>query len=270
MAKTKEEVRTQLINILQIDEKEFNRLLRERVIAKEGSSYAVGLSINQYIKYIKEKNSIQEVNIEELARILGYSQPKSIDELVKEGVVVKIRPGVFDANKSSQNYVKKLKDKKGAFQSNVTGKDSIEDLAYRQQAAKTKKEEEEYRKVKRINDIEEGDLIPSDILIEYLGPMAGQVNRSLDGLIVAFKREFGDKFTASFSEAVEANINNCKKSFSESHHKVLNRIDEIRAEVTESKSDRKSDQQMDDEEQGHQQRHKPSSTKVPEAEPYED
>lgn len=230
-AKTNTEIKKNLMKVFQIknDNAEFIRLEREGIVVKDSNGkYVIGNSLANYIGYVKKRQNIEEVTAEQLAEIFGFAQNASIVDLAKKKIVVRLRKGVYDANKSSQNYIKHLK---GNTNVNTDQLENVQELLYRKQLAQTQKEEEEYRKVKRANDIEEAKILPVETLIGILGPTTGQMNRSLENIAVEFKREFEDNYTQELDNRIKEIIDKCKDSIAKSHLTVIDEINKTKDDL---------------------------------------
>jgi hypothetical protein len=228
-----------LQKILQISPEQFTLMVKKGIVlVKSGSSpkeYLLVSSIVSYIKYLNDKEAVQPVEADELMKILCLSDTRSIPALVRKGIVVRVEGSrnFFDANKSCQNFLKSVKESES---DDDTSAQIIREANIRSAVAKAEREEEEHRKVKRLNDIEEAQVIPVELLLEFFGPLSGQINRSLEGLIVEFRRELGEQFNSDLAKKVSDQIDMCKASYAKAHIDLVNEIDRIQTNIEDVRS----------------------------------
>ena len=226
------DVRKELEAMFSIDATEFNKLVKEGVIVKDTEKgYNIGTSTYNYIKYLKDKQGTEEVDANFLADLFGFNNRRRIDQLCDEGVVVKLSRNIFDANKSAQNFIRHLRGDSSAREAEM-----MHEAAFREAIAKAQQKEEEVRKIKRLNDIEEAKVIPTDLLLEFLGPLAGQMNRTLDGLSIEFRREFGDSYNEELEKKITEQVDMCKKSLATAHMSVLTEVESTQDELEKARN----------------------------------
>lgn len=230
------DVRKQIEAMFSIDPSEFNKLVKEGIIVKDSQKgYNIGSSTYNYIRHLKDKQGTQEVDADFLADLFGFSNRRRIDQLQDEGIVVKIARNVFDANKSSQNFIRHLRGDSAAKESEM-----LHEAAFREAIAKAEQKEEEVRKIKRLNDIEEAKVVPTELLLAFLGPLAGQISRSLDGLSIEFRREFGEDYNEELETRIKQQIDICKKALSNAHHSIMTEIEITQEELENARKLSKS------------------------------